>query len=209
MFNPKILWSALLFLSIGFPISVSGQNPDIDILKAINLNRPKQLDQVFIGITNSAAPLSFAVPVSFVGTGLITGNRTLQYQGVEIGASILGASILTYGLKALNKRPRPYITYPELENLQIENSYSFPSGHTTVAFATATSLSLLYPKWYVIAPSFLWASLVGYSRMDLGVHYPGDVLVGMLIGGASGLICHKLMKKLNQKVRKGPQKAGT
>lgn len=80
-------------------------------------------------------------------------------------------------------RKRPFVTYPDLITKKSEaGSPSFPSGHTSQAFATATSLSLAYPKWYVIAPSLLWAGAVGYSRMELGVHYPSDVLVGALIG---------------------------
>ncbi len=50
------------------------------------------------------------------------------------------------------------------------------------AFALATSLSIRYPKWYVIAPSALWACSVGFSRMNQGAHYPSDVLAGAAIG---------------------------
>jgi membrane-associated phospholipid phosphatase len=57
------------------------------------------------------------------------------------------------------------------------------------AFALATSLSLSYPKCYIIVPSFAWASSVGYSRMDLGVHYPSDVLAGAIVGAVVPL-CH-------------------
>jgi undecaprenyl-diphosphatase len=60
--------------------------------------------------------------------------------------------------------------------------YSFPSGHTSSSFSAVTALSRAYPKWYVIAPSFLWAASVGYSRMYLGVHYPTDVTAGAVLG---------------------------
>ena len=42
--------------------------------------------------------------------------------------------------------------------------------------------SITYPKWYVIAPSALWACGVGYARINQGVHYPSDVLTGAVIG---------------------------
>jgi membrane-associated phospholipid phosphatase len=55
-------------------------------------------------------------------------------------------------------------------------------------------LSLNYPKWYVVVPSYAWASLVGYSRMAIGMHYPSDVLIGALVGSASSFLVYKLRK---------------
>jgi membrane-associated phospholipid phosphatase len=80
-------------------------------------------------------------------------------------------------------------------------SPSFPSGHTSDAFATATSLSIAFPKWYVIAPSFLWACSVGYSRMDLGVHYPSDVMAGAIIGAGSAYLCYKANRWIQKRRR--------
>ena len=67
-----------------------------------------------------------------------------------------------------------------------------PSGHTSGAFATATALSLKYPEWYVIVPSYLWASSVGLSRMHLGLHYPTDVLAGAVLGAGSAYLTYKV-----------------
>ncbi len=61
---------------------------------------------------------------------------------------------------------------------------------------------MAYPKWYIIAPSFAWASAVGYSRMALGVHYPSDVLAGAIIGSGSAYLCYKLNKWVNKKQSK-------
>ena len=77
---------------------------------------------------------------------------------------------MTYGMKYLVDRERPYDKYPDrVHAYSHEGSPSFPSGHTATAFALATSLSVKYPKWYVIAPSALWACSVGVSRMNEGV----------------------------------------
>lgn len=77
-----------------------------------------------------------------------------------------------------------------------------PSGHTSTAFATATSLSLAYPKWYVVAPSFVWAGAIGYSRMHLGVHYPSDVLAGAIVGSGSAYLTYKANQWINKKRKK-------
>ena len=52
---------------------------------------------------------------------------------------------------------------------------------------------VLYPHWYVVVPSMLWATAVGFSRLYLGVHYFGDLLVGMLIGCVFAAIIYYLL----------------
>ena len=72
---------------------------------------------------------------------------------------------------------------------------SFPSGHTSLAFSTAASLSIQFNKWYVTLPAYLWAGSVAYSRMYLGVHYPTDVLGGAAVGIGSAYLAHWLNQK--------------
>jgi membrane-associated phospholipid phosphatase len=78
----------------------------------------------------------------------------------------------------------------------VEESFSMPSGHTTFAFALATSWSLSAGRWYVTAPALTWASGVALSRVWLGVHYPSDILVGVLLGGGVGLAAHVTLREL-------------
>ena len=112
--------------------------------------------------------------------------------------STIISSLITSPLKVGLKRERPFVTHSDIEKHSTGGSYSFPSGHTSMAFATATSLSLVCPKWYVILPSFTYASLMGYSRMYLGVHYPSDVLIGALIGSGSAYLSHYIYKKITK-----------
>jgi len=182
-----------------FSSNCFSQNVDINLLNEINLNRNKSLDPTFRFITNSASPVSIAAPLVIYSVGLIKKDSTLKGKGIFIGETFLVAALFTTALKYSVNRDRPFVTYPFIEKVTSGGSPSFPSGHTSTAFATATSLSIAFPKWYVIAPSFIWASAVGYSRMDLGVHYPSDVLAGAIIGSGSALLTYELNKWINKK----------
>lgn len=176
----------------------SSQNIDIDILNKINSNRNATLDPTFKAITNTAVPLSIATPVVLYSIGLIKKDSLIKQKALIVSETFLASAFITLASKKIIKRERPYLRYAQLEPVVFENSYSMPSGHTSTAFATATSLSLAYPKWYVIAPSFIWAGSVGYSRMHLGVHYPSDVLVGALVGSGSAYLTAKANQWLNK-----------
>ncbi len=195
----KIFCSLILALSF---FSVKAQNVDIDILKQINVNRNTALDPAFKSITNSAVPVSIATPVIMYSVGLIQKDTLIKHKAVFIGETFLVSAFITLASKQIIKRERPYLRYSELEPLVFESSYSMPSGHTSTAFATATSLSMAYPKWYVIVPTFAWASSVGYSRMHLGVHYPSDVFIGAIVGSGSAFLTHKANQWLEKKSRK-------
>ena len=193
--------SCTIFFCLSFFI-VSSQNIDIDILKQVNSNRNKALDPTFKAITNSALPISIATPVVLYSIGMIQKDSLVKKKAVFVGETFLVSAFITVASKQIIKRERPYNRYLELDPVVFENSYSMPSGHTSTAFATATSLSLAYPKWYVIAPSFVWAGSVGYSRMHLGVHYPSDVFIGALVGSGSAYLTHKVNQWLEIKSRK-------
>jgi membrane-associated phospholipid phosphatase len=190
-----LLVSTWLFI---FPLSA--QNFDIDLLRRINLNRNEDLDPTFLLITNSVTPIELSVPVVTFATGLIIKDKDIRNAGIYLGEAVLINALINEGLKYSINRPRPFETYPDIEKLSKGGSPSFPSGHTSSAFSTATSLSIAFPKWYVIAPSYIWAGAVGYSRMHLGVHYPSDVLAGAIIGAGTAYLCYYLDKKYFKKV---------
>ena len=134
-----------------------------------------------------------AVPVVMGTVAFARGDDALLKDAIYVGASLAVNTALTVGLKYAVGRERPYDRYPGV--LQVpypEGSPSMPSGHTSLAFATATSLTLKYPKWYVAVPCYAWACSVGYSRMNLGVHYPTDVLAGAVLGAGSAYVTYLL-----------------
>jgi len=177
-----------------FSTNTSAQNVDIEILRSINnTTETVQFSKI---ISNTTIITSLGVPVIMGAVALLEKDDELLKSALYISVSVGVDGVLTYGLKHSFKRTRPY-----MENYGIINrnptdptdpTLSFPSGHTSLAFATATALTLKYPKWYVIAPSYLWAASVGYSRMNLGVHYPSDVLAGALLGAGSAFACYKI-----------------
>lgn len=72
-------------------------------------------------------------------------------------------------------------------------AYGFPSCHAANTFAFATFMSLLFrQRSIVLVTLFGWALINCWSRMYLGVHYPGDLLVGALIGASSGYVAHRM-----------------
>jgi len=192
----------LLFVLFLISVTTYSQNIDIRILRQINEHRNVHLDGTFKTFSNSVSPISIAAPILIFGTGLIEKDQELKQKGLMIGESFLVTTIISTALKHAVNRARPFETYPDIQKLSAGGSSSFPSGHTSDAFSTATSLSLAFPKWYVIAPSFTYASLVGYSRMHLGVHYPSDVLAGAVIGAGSAFLCYKAQKWINHRNRR-------
>lgn len=175
------------------------QNLDINILKDIQSNRNQSSDHTFETFSKATYPISAAIPIGILGVGLIKKDKNLQRQGLAAGAGLVVSLGTSYILKKVVDRPRPFQEYPFIHPAVVETDPSFPSGHTTAAFAAATSLSLTARKWYVTVPAYLWAGTVAYSRLHLGVHYPSDVLAGALIGAGSAWASYKVNKWLQKK----------
>ncbi|MCX7727307.1 MAG: phosphatase PAP2 family protein [Chitinispirillaceae bacterium] len=192
----KLILIPIFFLLL-FQQEPSADNLELTLLKEIHQQRNKNLDNTFLFITNSSTYLSLGIPIFTFTTGIIKKDSALIKNGIYLGETILVSIITSTCLKYITQRNRPFVSYPDIiENIANESGYSFPSRHTSNAFATATSLSIVFPKWYVILPSFLWASSIAYSRLHLGAHYPTDVFAGALLGCASGYITYKLNKLL-------------
>ncbi len=196
--NILLCLATLLFTS-----TIYSQDWDINLLKKINGSYTEQGGISMKFVTESITPVSIGAPLTLFCISLIKKDKKLAYDGLTLVSAELINSILTTSIKLGVKRERPFSTYPnDITKHTSGGSYSFPSGHTSLAFTVATSVSLTYPKWYVITPAFLWASSVGYSRMYLGVHYPTDVLMGATIGTLSSILTHYGRKYLIEKRKK-------
>lgn len=174
---------------------------DYRVLKSLQDSRTPGWDRHWVMVSNTfvLAPL---FPAGFALGGAATQNDPLVRNQLyadameSVGAYMLCMGV-TMGMKALVGRPRPWVAYEgDLVCLQPVRSTSFPSGHTSSAFVAATSLSLMYPRWYVIAPAYLWAGAVAFSRMYVGAHFPTDVLAGAAIGTGCAFLAHAVRVRL-------------
>ncbi|MFZ5551518.1 MAG: phosphatase PAP2 family protein [Bacteroidota bacterium] len=189
----------LIFIFLKGSACSFSQNTDVDLLNKINSPETRPSDTYWKITSASDAPVSLATPVTLFTVGLINKDETLKKNGILSGITFLTTTGLTMGLKYSIKRERPFNAYPGIIVNKVDaGTWSFPSGHTSTAFATATSLTLTFPKWYVAVPAYLWAGTVAYSRMHLGVHYPSDLLGGIVIGVGSGFLVWGVDRWLNK-----------
>lgn len=114
-------------------------------------------------------------------------------------------SILVFAVKYWISEPRPYEMLEGVILLKnMGTQPSFPSGHTTIAFGfwiiftrnIKNSINLDSKKSFKIMLLLLWAFLVAFSRIYVGVHFPHDVLGGMLIGVVFGYIFIRFSEKI-------------
>lgn len=86
--------------------------------------------------------------------------------------------------------------FPEVVERMKPTSLSFPSGHTSSAFTFAMAITMVLKKKGVAIPAFIFAFLMGLSRIYVGVHYPTDVIVGAFVGIVYALIGYAIFAKL-------------
>lgn len=191
---------ALLTLFISITVScVYAQNWDINTLHKINNWDGKFIRNYNRTISRTEPYIAVSVPTSMLVLALVNNNKALLEDAIYTSTSVIGTFAITYGMKYLINRKRPYDRYPEkVYAYSHESSPSFPSGHTATAFALATSLCIKYPKWYIIAPTAVWACSVGISRMNEGVHYPSDVIAGAVIGAGCAVLNIYVNRWLNK-----------
>jgi hypothetical protein len=183
-------------LVLCFPSYCFGQQDpsglDVSLFRRINDGRSEFLGKVVDVNDDLVLPLSIATPLGFLSYGELSKSDYELDTGLLTGLSEVVSFGVGQGLKKIVKRQRPYARLANVHytDAELSDPYSFPSGHSTVAFAIATSLSLRYPKPAVYIPLHLWALFVGYGRVYLGLHYPSDVLAGAAIGSGTALLVH-------------------
>jgi membrane-associated phospholipid phosphatase len=194
----RIIWNALVargllsslllvfsFLALSLVWSV-GQRVDVWAFLVFNLRgaRPAWLDWTMLAFTQIGSALG-ALAIGLVL--FFTGNHLAAYE-FSLGSITLWMVVEL--VKALVRRSRPSfkVTQARIVGLRAIGR-SFPSGHTSQAFFTATLLApYLHAGGWVVFLLYALALLIGITRMYVGAHYPRDVLAGAIMGSLWGLL---------------------
>lgn len=180
---------------------------DKELLLYFNGFHASWLDPVMILATKTI----FWLPLYLVIVYLIIRFKQWDtfYFLVGIALCIVLTDQITSGfMKPFFARLRPSHE-PSLEGLlHIVNNYrggqfSFASGHAANTFGVATFIFMLFRgRYHWMSAIFLWAALMSYTRIYLGVHYPGDIVVGALIGILCGWISYRFSLLIMEYIKK-------
>jgi len=165
---------------------------DISILRFIHHNRIKALDGFLYYASFATTFVSISILVTVLFLSIKNKSVELRVKFFKLLSVLIISAIVSLTLKYSIVRSRPFENYPDIEKLSEAGNSSFPSGHTIEAFAIAFAISILFHKRKYIVAIYLWAFLIAYSRLALGVHYPIDVIAGILIGSVTSYLTLKI-----------------
>jgi membrane-associated phospholipid phosphatase len=159
---------------------------DQAVYAAVAATPTPALDEPMRRLSNAAnnSRLWLAIAAGLALAGGRNGRRAAVRGTLAIGAT---SALVNLVVKSAWARPRPDRAgagVPEQRDVRMPSSTSFPSGHAASGFAFASAVGRDQP-WLGLALRFL-AATVAYSRVHTGVHYPGDTVVGALIGASTG-----------------------
>ena len=172
-------WEAAIAVGTIGAVSLADRRVDV----WVQARRSSHSDAVARAFRIGGEPeLVFGIPAGIFAAGVIGGNKNLQRSGGRVLASVVAAGVTTAALKEITGRFRPDETTDQYVFRPFSNRDAFPSGHSTMAFALATSLSAeLHRPW---ATALLYAGATGtaWSRLNDHKHWLSDVLAGATVG---------------------------
>ena len=159
---------------------------DTAVYQAIEATPTPVIDAPLRRLSNTAnhAKLYMAIAAVLFAVGGKKGRRAAVTGMAAVG---LNSFVVNVPMKFLGNRPRPergVVRFEEARHVKMPTSTSFPSGHSASGFAFAAGVAEAMPALGI--PLRGLATAVAYSRVHSGVHYPGDVVVGSLVGMAVG-----------------------
>jgi hypothetical protein len=158
---------------------------DEDLREIVDRNNTGALRRASNAVSPFGSEYSFGTLGAFYLAGkLLKDEKAMAVAEDGFASSLIAAGVISPILKSTVGRRRPSQTASTFS--RDGGGVSFPSGHTTQAFAVASVIAAHYPSFWVQAAAYGIAGLVGLSRMEQGAHYASDVLAGALIGVAVG-----------------------
>ncbi|KFF06715.1 phosphatase PAP2 family protein [Flavobacterium reichenbachii] len=172
---------------------------DVNLLVYLNGLGSEKYDGFWLFITNQLYWTPFFLLLFFLIYKKIGGKQTL-YVLLFIAVLIAFTDQATNLVKHTFERLRP-CNNPDIKSIMrivlVRNSYSFFSGHAANTMAAATFLYLILKQHFkYLGFLFLWPLVFAYSRIYLGLHYPGDILTGYFFGALFGFLLSLVYKKL-------------
>ena len=160
---------------------------DTDVVVWLATHRVHALNVLFVELGNAARlGLVWVVAAVAIGWTRRSGAASTALLAFVVALTTFAADSASFGVKDLVHRERPFVAHPEIHPLYPVHSSSFPAGHAATAFAGATILAYVAPRALPLLA--LVASVIGFSRVYVGVHYPTDVLAGAAIGIVVGAV---------------------
>jgi len=190
-----------LFVALASHVhSGSTQALDESVIRWLVAHHTPVLDVAMLEITTLGTAVVVMMIVAVAALFLVlTGHK---YSAILLLASSIGGVVLNGVLKLGFDRPRPTIFIPAIHTA----TSSFPSGHATSAamvYATVAYLAARLAKrrrarWLVMTAAFIIIALISFSRLYLGVHYPSDVLAGVIVGLAWAGFCMATLEAIQK-----------
>jgi undecaprenyl-diphosphatase len=169
---------------------------DVAVYAAIAQTPTPSLDGAMSRLSQ-AANYSRLWMASSVALGWLGGRDGKRAAANGLAAVAVSSAVVNLAFKPLGRRGRPDRggqQVPVERHVKMPGSSSFPSGHSASAFAFATGVGRTMPRAAV--PLRALAALVAYSRVHTGVHYPGDVVIGSLIGSSLAQLTSSALERV-------------
>lgn len=167
-------------------------------------NRSPLLDAVIVFVARAGIWIAMAAAIIFFAV-LFSTHKNWKGKGLkiflrEIGViviTVLSALIAALVLKAIVHEARPFIANPAIKPLFTYGGHdSFPSGHAALLYAFAMAVALYHERTGWIF--FLFALLVSWCRVIAGIHYPADIMGGVVLGLGIAYCVHRVFSRMRK-----------
>ena len=168
---------------------------ELEILHALQGLHNPVLDSLMIFFTTLGEAGAVWIAISVI---LVIPNKTRKCGFTMMLAMALSFLLGNLIIKNIVQRARPCTIDTSVKLIiPFPSEYSFPSGHTLNGFTAATVIFCYFRKAGVIA--YLGAAIIAFSRLYLFVHFPTDILGGIILGIADGILVYKIIQKIYNK----------